>query len=475
MRYGGFVSAPFSTLPQTGYDRNRVATGILHFGPGAFHRAHQADYVDRLLADDPRWGIAAVSLRSPETVDALARQDGLYTLAILDSETSFRTIGAHNAFYGPGSSGEVRARLADPAVRIVSSTVTEKGYCLGGDGSLDFDHPDIVRDLALPGDPVSIVGWLALGLADRRAAGLAPFTPICCDNMVANGKKLGAAVAAFARRLDPELAGWIEGEVRFPDTMVDSITPASDERLRALVRERTGFADEIPVSREAYAAWVIEDVLPEDGPDFASVGIVLAGDVGAWEKAKLRILNGAHSTLAYVGLLLGHTTVADAMGDADLAAFIERLVREDVIASLMPSPIDLQAYAGEIFERFRNPAIGHRLAQIAWDGSQKLPYRILDTIGEALAAGRSVERLAVPIAAWMLFIERQAGAGEKIVDPLAAALKEIASRPGLVERLLDLRQVFRPEIAGDERFRSAVESAVVKMRENLRGVLAARP
>ncbi|HYG47516.1 MAG TPA: mannitol dehydrogenase family protein [Allosphingosinicella sp.] len=439
-------------------------TGIVHFGPGAFHRAHQADYVDRLLKEDPRWGIAAVSLRSPGTVDALRRQRGRYTLAILDSETRFRTLAAHNRFFGPGEGEGVRALLRDPAVRIVSSTVTEKGYCLAGDGTLDMDHRDIVHDLGDPAHPVSLVGWLALGLGDRRAAGLAPFTPLCCDNMVANGKKLRGAVLAYAARLDPGLAGWIAGEAAFPDTMVDSITPATTDALRDLVREQ-GLEDEIPVSREAYSAWIVEDVLPAGSPDLASAGVVLAGDVGAWERAKLRILNGAHSTLAYLGLLIGHGTVAEAMADGPLAGFVERLVRQDVVATLEPSPLDLQAYAGGILERFRNPAIGHELSQIAWDGSQKLPYRLLDTIADALAAGRSVERLAVPVAAWMLFVERQAGAGAEIVDPLAGRLAEIGRSREAVSGLLALRQVFPVGLAKDARFREAVAAAAAAIRE----------
>jgi fructuronate reductase len=440
-------------------------TGIVHFGPGAFHRAHQADYVQRLLESDPRWGIAAVSLRSPGTVQALKAQGGRYTLAILDAEPEFRTLQAHNAFFGPSEGADVRKMLGDPDVRIVSSTVTEKGYCLAGDGTLDFEHPDIVRDLAQPEDPVSIVGWLALGLRDRRDARLAPFTPLCCDNMVSNGKKLGAAVAEYTRRLDPELARWIEGEVRFPDTMVDSITPATDESLRARVHRETGFDDAIPVSREAYTAWIIEDVLPGGAPNFASAGAVMAADVGAWEKAKLRILNGAHSSLAYLGALIGHETVADAMADAELAGFIERLIREDIVAGLLPSPLDLQAYAGEILARFRNPAIRHKLSQIAWDGSQKLPYRLLDTIRAALDSGRSVERLAVPVAAWILFVERQARAGIEIVDPLAAQLAEIGRGAGdSVPRLLALRQIFPEGLASDARLRSAIAAAADAMR-----------
>jgi fructuronate reductase len=437
-------------------------TGIVHFGPGAFHRAHQADYVDRLLAQDPRWGIAAVSLRSGGTVEALKRQQGRYTLAILDAEISFRTLGAHNRFFGLGEGASVRAMLSDPGVRIVSSTVTEKGYCLAGDGSLDLRHPDIVHDLSHPERPESLIGWLALALGDRRAAGLPPFTPLCCDNMVANGRKLGRAVADFARRLDPELANWIEGEVRFPNTMVDSITPATDERTRAMVREATGFDDAIPVSREAYAAWIIEDVLPEASPDLASVGAVMTDDVAAYELAKLRILNGAHSSLAYLGLLIGHETVADAMGDRELSGFIEQLIREDIIPGLKPS-FDLQAYAGDILARFRNPAIGHKLSQIAWDGSQKLPYRLLDSVSDALASGRRVERLAVPIAAWMLFIERQSLASAEIVDPMAEQLAEIGRGGDLVPDLLGLVQIFPESLARNEAFCTAVENAVRTM------------
>ncbi len=446
--------------------RDRLVTGILHFGPGAFHRAHQADYLDRLLVDDPRWGIAAVSLRSQGTVDALSNQEGAYTLAILDRETSFRVLAAHNRFFGPGDGAAIRQQLADPAVRIVSSTVTEKGYCLAGDGTLDFDHPDVIHDLQQPDQPVSIVGWLALGLADRRSAGAAPFTPICCDNMAANGRKLGAAVVTYAERLDPELARWISGEARFPNTMVDSITPATDDRLRQLVREETGLEDSIPVSREAYAEWVIEDVLPEGLPDFASVGVALAADVSAWEKAKLRILNGSHSTLAYLGLLIGHETVADAMADTALGGFVERLVRDDIVPSLRPSPLDLHHYAQQTLDRFRNPAIKHRLAQIAWDGSQKLPYRLLDTVKEARAAGRSIERLAVPIAGWILFLERQARAGAEIVDPLRDRLAEIGRSADPVSEGLQLRQVFPETLANDPEFCKAVAAAAAAIRRD---------
>jgi fructuronate reductase len=348
--------------------------------------------------------------------------------------------------------------LRNPSIGIVSMTVTEKGYCLAADGTLDLRHADIVHDLANPHQPRSIVGWLALALQDRRAAKRSAFTPVCCDNMVSNGKKLGAAVLEFARQFDPELATWIEGEVRFPDTMVDSITPATDERLRNLVREKTGADDLIPVSREAFTQWVIEDSLPSDGPDLASVGVVLAADVSAWEKAKLRILNGSHSTLAYLGLLLGHETVADAMGDRQLAGFVGQLIEQDVIPGLQPSPIDLSGYSRQILDRFRNPAIHHKLSQIAWDGSQKLPYRLLDSVAEAIAAGRPLERLALPVAAWMRFIESRAAEKAGIVDPLAETLLACAADPDPVSAFLSLRQVFPEPIAANPGFAGAVRS-----------------
>lgn len=441
-----------------------MTSGIVHFGPGAFHRAHQADYIDRLLHDDPRWGIAAVSLKSMGTIEAMRAQDGRYTLAILDAETRFHTIAAHNRVFGPDDGTAIRKQLSEPAARIITTTVTEKGYCLAADGALDFGHPDIVDDLEEPDQPKSVIGWLALGLRDRRDAGVAPFTPICCDNMASNGTKLRDAVIAFAKRLDPELARWVAGEVHFPNTVVDSITPATDDHLRALVRNETGFDDAIPVSRESYTQWVIEDVLPPGSPDLGSVGVTLTSNVDSWARAKLRILNAAHSTISYLGLLMDLETVAEAMADAALSSFVERLVAEDIIATLEPSPIDLHRYAEDTFARFRNPAIQHKLSQIAWDGSQKLPYRLLDTISEALLKGRPIGRLAVPVSAWMLFLERQARSGIPIVDPLADRLTEMARSGDAIDAILNLDLVFPPRLSADPAFRTAVANAAAAMR-----------
>ncbi len=462
--------ATLAAVPQAvmrpAYDPTKVATGVVHFGPGAFHRAHQAAYFDALLADDPRWGIAAVSLRSAGTVEALAAQDGLYTLAILDREPSLRVIGAHRDWIGPGGGARVAALLADPRIAVVTSTVTEKGYCLAGDGTLDMGHPDIVADLS-GGEPRSFVGWLVQGLAARRAVGGRPFTMLCCDNLSGNGTKLRAATIALAEARDPDLARWIGDTAHFPDTMVDSITPASDPAFLARVTGELGVADAAAVQREAFTQWVIGARDLGYGPDLASVGAVLTDNVGGYERAKLRILNGLHSSLAYLGLALSLESVADAMAQPELAGFVERLALEDIVPVLDPvAGLDPVAYTQAVLARFRNPAIRHLLAQIAWDGSQKLPYRLLDTVAAARRAGRSTDRLAVPVAAWMAFVSRRADSGAAITDPLAGPLADAArgATPAqLVDRLFAFDAIFRPELAQDAVFRSQVAAATTRI------------
>ncbi|MDB5678865.1 mannitol dehydrogenase family protein [Sphingomonas bacterium] len=452
-------------------DRGAIGTGIVHFGPGAFHRAHQAAYVDRLLDHDPRWGIAAVSLRSAGTVEALAAQDGLYALAVRDADPRIQVISAHTRFLGPGDSAATLAILADPAIALVTMTVTEKGYCLAPDGTLDLGHPDIVHDLAAPADPRSIVGWLVAGLAARRGSGIAPFVPMPCDNLASNGAKLHAALAAFARRRDPALADWIGGEVRGPSTMVDSITPASDAALYADVAAELGVEDRAAVQREAFVQWVIEDIGPI-GPDLASVGATVTGDVAGYEKAKLRILNGAHSTLAYAGFLHGHVSVADAMADADLAGFVDMMIREDIMP-MLPAVLglDLDSYRAAVLQRFRNPAIVHRLDQIAQDGSQKLPYRLGDTLIANRRAGRMPAHVVAAFGCWVAFLMHRVRDGTPIIDPASVALVEAANTPDpamVVDRLLDVGLGLPVEVAGDDALIAALKIAATRaFREEL--------
>ena len=402
------------------YDRTNTRIGTVHFGPGAFHRAHQAFCFDRLLAQDGSRAICAVSLKTSSVRDALQPQDGLYTLIELDAAPTVRVIGAiREVLVATEDTVAVSRRLADPDTSLVTITVTEKGYCLDGAAALDFDHPDIAHDLRNPEAPRSLIGWLTRGLKLRHESGLAPYLVVSCDNLSDNGLTLRRAVLAFASRHDRALAGWIEERARFPRTMVDSITPATDAALRSRVAQTLGLQDAWPVQRERFVQWVVEETDFAKQPDWASAGVTLSPDVSAHERAKLRLLNGAHSTLAYLGLLAGLETVAQAMAEPALRAFVERLMLEDIQPTLaVPGSDELAAYRQSILQRFENPAIRHHLAQIAWDGSQKLPIRILGTIVDAIRAHRPLARLALPIAAWMHFIRRQAAAATPIVDPL---------------------------------------------------------
>lgn len=446
------------------YDRAKVKTGIVHLGPGAFHRGHQAAYVDALLETDPRWGICAVSLRSPGVAEALNPQDGLYTLARLDVQTDFRVIGSIvEVLVAPREPETVLDRLSHEDVRLVTLTVTEKGYCLDADDALDLGHPDIVHDIKNPRAPKSAIGYLVEGLRRRRAAGLAPYTVLCCDNLSDNGLKLARASGALADRTDPALARWIEAEVRFPRSMVDSITPATDDAFKAKTADALGLEDAWPIQREAFTSWVIEDI-GADLPDFASVGATLTRDVAGHAAAKLRLLNGPHSALAYLGLAAGASTVAEAMAEPMLAGFIEDLMMREIKPSVdAPDGFDADAYIAAVLKRFRNPAIAHQLAQIAWDGSQKLPIRLLQTTRDNLEAGRAIDGLGAAVAAWMRFIRRKAREGSDITDPLAGRLAAIGractdEAEADTARFIDESGVIPPALAGDDRFIKALRA-----------------
>ena len=452
------------------YDRDATRVGIVHIGPGAFHRAHQACYVDTLLHSDKRWAISALSLKSTTLRDSLKDQQGLYTLVELGAAPRARVIGAIRELLVGASDRETAfARLAARDTRLVSLTVTEKGYCLGAGNVLDLAHADIVHDLDHPGEPRSTIGWLVEALRRRRASGVPAFAVLSCDNLPENGRVLQRALVAFAQARDADLAKWIEADVVCPRTMVDSITPATDNALRARAQSLTGLMDEWPIQREPFTQWVVEDLPAMRDADWQSVGVTLAKDVGVYDRAKLRLVNGPHSTLAYLGLLRGHESVADAMRDEQLAQFAERLMTEDLAPSLGDSPgLDVAHYISAVLARYRNPGIRHLLSQIAWDGSKKLPVRLTITIGEALRAGRPIHRLAVPIAAWMRFIVRQAKAGVAIVDPEAARLAAVGSActgeaQVDVERFAVFDAVLPPAMFAQPEFRRALEAAYANL------------
>lgn len=452
-----------SDVAKPRYDRAKVVTGVVHLGPGAFHRAHQAPVFERLLERDPRWGITGISLHSPDVRDALQPQNGLYTLALLDDETSFQVVGAiREILVAPEDPAAVLRRLTAADTKIVTLTITEKGYCLDPAGALDVSHPDIKADIATPRHPCSAIGYLAEALDRRYAARLAPFAMIPCDNLSGNGRKLAMGVTTLARaqQRDSGFLSWLTHTLVSPSTMVDSITPASDDALRDRVEATLGVRDRWPVQREAFTQWVVEadPRLPDIG--WEAAGVTLSNDVAAHERAKLRVLNASHSALAYLGLLRGHETVADAMADPDLASFVHALM-DDLGAGLT---IDAGAYKQAVLKRFHNPAIRHLLSQIAWDGSQKLPNRVLPYIEEAAARGWPMENAARVIAGWFMFLRARSRHDVKLVDPLAPRLLQTAARANGdaahdVTLFLALNTVFTADFAAQESIKSALIDA----------------
>ncbi len=444
------------------YDLDNTECGIVHIGPGAFHRAHQAYYTELALSYGGNWRIHGVSMRSATLKQKLAKQDNLYTLSVLDNEPSMQIIGAIKSLSVLATDRqEINEILCAPTTHIITLTVTEKGYCLNQHGDLDQAHKDIVHDLANPETPISAVGLLVQTLKTRRALGHSQLTIISCDNVADNGKKLKKAVVGFARLVDDSLGDWIEASIAFPCTMVDSITPATDDAFLTATNTNLGLEDQWPIQREAFTQWVVEDTFSGPRPAWDKVGVTFTNDVSFFEKAKLRILNGTHSTLAYVGSLCDKETVFEAISSPTIRSLIEKLLNTEIIPSLGDnSQIDLQAYAQEIIARYENKHIRHLLSQIAWDGSQKLPFRILDTVRDNIKLGLPFKLLSVPIAAWLVFLCKKSVNGEAITDPKAdeftALAKECEYVPSVfAEAVLNDTSIFA-ELSDFEQFKHLV-------------------
>ena len=385
------------------YDAARLAVGIAHLGVGGFHRAHQAVFTeDAIEAAGGDWGIVGLSLRRPDAAAALNPQDGLYTLEIRAPEPERRIVGAlRRVITAAAEPDAALAALAARHVHVITLTITEPGYALGPDGGLDFAHPDIVHDLAQPDRPRSAVGWLVAALARRREAGAGPVSVLSCDNLRDNGRRLEGAVRALAARRDPDLAAWIAGEAAFPNTMVDAITPASDAALAERVRAAIGLTDRAPVQREPFAEWVIEDRFAGPRPAWERSGARLVAEVAPFEALKLHVLNAAHSALAALGPPRGHILVREAIADPQLAAFLDAMIAEEVAPALAPavSPAEAASYWRTTRERLAQPAMDHRLSQIARDADAKLRERILPLIAANSRAGRPVDRLSAVVRA----------------------------------------------------------------------------
>ncbi|TPK99995.1 mannitol dehydrogenase family protein [Mesorhizobium sp. B2-4-14] len=438
---GKTVQALPAAVATPSYDRSRIVPGLVHLGVGAFHRAHQAAYVDDCLAaGETDWGITGVSLRSADTRDALAPQDGLYTLAIRGSGGErLQVIGSVGSMLvAPEDPDAVLAALTDPHTRIVTLTITEKAYLRAAGGGLDTTHPDIVHDLANPGAPRTAHGFLAEALARRRAAGTPPFTVLCCDNLPANGATLHRLLTEFATLRDaglgstgePSLAPHIADRVAFPSSMVDRIVPATTDADRARISGELGVEDAWPVMTEPFRQWVVEDKFPSGRPAWEKFGVTMVDDVRPFEDMKLRLLNGAHSAIAYLGLLSGHATVDRAFADPAIRSFVDALWAEAIPTLPTDAGLNTSAYTAELAERFSNTALAHRTAQIANDGSQKLPQRIVAGAIERLHASAAPRHLALVVAAWIAACEARGKSLPEahFTDPLDGPLTALLDR-----------------------------------------------
>ncbi|VVS96507.1 Uncharacterized oxidoreductase YeiQ [Sphingomonas sp. EC-HK361] len=395
-----------------GYDRAAQRRGIVHIGIGAFARAHQAVYTDAAMAAGDRdWSITGVSLRSASVAEALAPQDGLYTVTERggDGERVQLAGALRDVLVAPQNPSAVVAALADPDTRVVTLTVTEKAYQLGAGGALDL--------AAVRASGEGLYHYLATGLAERRARGLPGLTLVSCDNLAENGAKLGRAVAAWLDETDPSLARWFADCCACPSTMVDRIVPAATAVMLDDAEARLGLRDAGAIVTEPFRQWVIEDRFAGPRPRWEAGGAQFAADVRPFETAKLRMLNGAHSALAYLGLAAGHAHVHEAIADPVIRVTVEELMRWEAAPTVDAAPgQDLTAYADALLARFANPALPHRLAQIATDGSQKIGPRWLAPLAINRARGRRSPATLIALAAWLRFVRAPAD------DPRSAAL-----------------------------------------------------
>lgn len=462
------------------YDRAAVRPGVVHLGIGAFHRAHQAvAFDDALNAGDLRWGIVGASLRSPQVREQMTPQDGLYTLLVRDGETARRRIigAVGRVIVASEDPQALLDALTSPDTHIVTLTVTEKGYKLDPvTGMLIEDDPQLAADLVSLESPETAPGFLVAALGQRRARGLPPFTVISCDNLPHNGSRLRRAVLGLAVRHDPDLARWIEAEGAFPETMVDRIVPATTADDIAALAEELGVEDQAMVKTEPFFQWVIEDRFCGPRPDFGA-GVKLTAAVAPWEEAKLRLLNGAHSGIAYLGGLAGIGHVHEVLALPEARAFVEALWDEAQTTLTPPPELDVAAYRRELMARFDNPALRHGTRQIAMDGSQKLPQRLLASIAARLEAGQSIGVLSLAVAGW---IRWQAGRDDQgnahdVDDPLSAAMAACLAKAETpqqrVQAMLGFDAVIPPPLAADGNFRAALTHWVAILETQ--GALAA--
>ncbi|EOG8081478.1 mannitol dehydrogenase family protein [Citrobacter sp. CK184] len=452
------------------YDRQQLQTRIVHFGFGAFHRAHQALLTDRVLnAQGGDWGICEISLFSGDRLmSQLREQNHLYTVLEKGANGNQAIIvGAVKECLNAklDSLAAIIEKFCEPQVAIVSLTITEKGYCIDpATGSLDVSNPHIIHDMQHPTEPHSAPGILVEALHRRRERGLSPFTVLSCDNIPDNGHVVKNAVLGMAEKRAAELAAWIQQHVSFPGTMVDRIVPAATEESLDEITRELGVADPCAISCEPFIQWVIEDNFVAGRPQWEVAGVQMVDDVLPWEQMKLRMLNGSHSFLAYLGYLAGFQHISDCMQDSVFREAAYRLMMNEQAPTLRITNVDLSRYAASLIERFANPALKHRTWQIAMDGSQKLPQRMLEGIREHLTRGSDWPLLALGVAGWMRYVSGvdDTGATIDIRDPLSEKIRllvESSSDAERVSALLSLQEVFGTDLVKNPLFVQAIEQA----------------
>lgn len=462
-----------ATLPR--YDRNTLQTRIVHLGFGAFHRAHQAVYTDILAAEQGGdWGYCEVNLIGGEQQIAdLRAQDNLYTVAEMSADAwTARIVGVVTKALHADVDGleTVLAAMCEPQIAIVSLTITEKGYCHApASGELMLDHPLIVADLRNPHQPKSAPGVVVEALSRRKQRGLPAFTVMSCDNMPENGHVTRNVICAYARAVESELAEWIEANVTFPSTMVDRIVPAVTADTLDKIAHITGVRDPAGVACEPFRQWVVEDNFVAGRPAWEKAGAELVADVVPFEEMKLRMLNGSHSFLAYLGYLAGYQHINDCMEDANYRHAAQALMLQEQAPTLKVKGVDLHRYAELLIARYSNPALRHRTWQIAMDGSQKLPQRMLDSVRWHRAHQRSFPLLALGVAGWMRYVSGVDEQGQpiEVCDPLLpviqAAVQHSEEGVSRVKALLGIEAIFGNELPQDEVFVEAVKQAYLTL------------
>ncbi len=455
------------SLPK--YDRKQHDTGIVHIGIGAFHRAHQAVFTDTALGiDGGNWGICGVSLCRPNVRDLLAEQDFLFTVVEKTaSAPHIRLIGSLSTVVFARDDPELLLKqTAADNIRIVTLTVTEKGYCFDPvTGGLNQHHPDIRKDLEDSRHPSTAIGFLTRALADRKNAGARPFSVLSCDNLPENGRLLKRVVLDFAGLIDDKLSQWIDGNVAFPCSMVDRIVPATTEEERQFVEAEIGLRDEAAVLTEPFCQWVVEDEFSAGRPAWDKAGVVFSSEVKKYETMKLRLLNGSHSTLAYLGLLSGLDSISDCMRSLPLKSLVLRMMRDEMAPTIsIPAGQKSNEYIQALIERFSNPGLDHRLAQIASEGSLKLPQRLLDPIRDQLKSSGNIDLMTAAVAGWMRYVcgEDEKGDPIRLNDPMAKRLKMLTSNfretpDDTVMRLMRIKEIFGTDLVKSEVFSTRIK------------------